>query len=579
VKKYRYLLICLLIVVSFVSGGLVGYTEDYDWLNSILYPPAKTNPTLTSVKVVGNVEIDLSKTGSRSDELKSLFLKQADPKVIETFRQLAHQQVASAHFQTVLNIPSKPLPLESMQLTVQNSYFEATRNRIVIPYTLIGYIVAPDESLYESLSFDEKTSEYTEVFTVPADPTNLFQRLGYACANQEGIPIGQVDDANYGEYFDPTCGPGVKTCVNLTKQPIKPCLDVLQRENGVGALTVHFKNVPYDQAIADQWKTQTTITHKGVDLSINKKDLSNYDIIYKKFEQNSCALQEKCVAGPGVRRLLRFDGSVKNIGDTDLEFGQIDQLKNTHQFSFNACHNHNHFGGFAQYSLEKDGNTIISGKKQTFCVQGTDRMRNDGTTSYSSDFDCKYQGMKAGWQDEYFKGLDCQWIDITDLPVTSDAENFQLSMEVNPLKLLCEGKPNINKYVQALDENGQKILDAQGQPILKQACDVNPELYKNNKSTVTIHIPKTGASVNDACKLTSFGSMRNCGWKAEQVQTCKAGQIVSLAQTGSNLVRACPDGVPCTYSDALASGEPNNTKFTCPKEGSYLLMTAPYVAN
>lgn len=33
-----------------------------------------------------------------------------------------------------------------------------------------------------------------------------------------------------------------------------------------------------------------------------------------------------------------------------------------------------------------------------------------------SRFDCAHQGLSEGWSDLYAKDLDCQWIDITDVP-------------------------------------------------------------------------------------------------------------------------------------------------------------------
>jgi hypothetical protein len=32
-------------------------------------------------------------------------------------------------------------------------------------------------------------------------------------------------------------------------------------------------------------------------------------------------------------------------------------------------------------------------------------------------FDCVHQGISEGWADQYHKNLDCQWIDVTDVPI------------------------------------------------------------------------------------------------------------------------------------------------------------------
>jgi hypothetical protein len=49
-------------------------------------------------------------------------------------------------------------------------------------------------------------------------------------------------------------------------------------------------------------------------------------------------------------------------------------------------------------------------------------------------FDCTNQGIQRGWSDLYGNGLDCQWLDITDVP----AGNYQLTATVNPNRSLEE---------------------------------------------------------------------------------------------------------------------------------------------
>ena len=41
---------------------------------------------------------------------------------------------------------------------------------------------------------------------------------------------------------------------------------------------------------------------------------------------------------------------------------------------------------------------------------------------------CSDQGIQAGWADVYGAHLDCQWIDVTDVP----AGIYTLEIEVNP---------------------------------------------------------------------------------------------------------------------------------------------------
>ena len=43
-------------------------------------------------------------------------------------------------------------------------------------------------------------------------------------------------------------------------------------------------------------------------------------------------------------------------------------------------------------------------------------------------YDCSNQGLQAGWADIYTNDLDCQWLDITDVPPGND----RLQVTLNP---------------------------------------------------------------------------------------------------------------------------------------------------
>src|SRR5258705_6535517 len=63
-------------------------------------------------------------------------------------------------------------------------------------------------------------------------------------------------------------------------------------------------------------------------------------------------------------------------------------------------------------------------------------------------FDCKYQGITAGWADTYNIGIPCQWKDVTETP----AGSYTLAAEGNPHHILCEGALQC-------DANDQQIWD------------------------------------------------------------------------------------------------------------------------
>lgn len=582
-NRSKYLLITVgLVIVAFIAGNLLSYTVDF---GTIFQTKKQTTPIMASIELQSKLELDVSQEGKWTDQLVALYLSQTNPKVTYTLEELARQQVKTLHYQTIYRDPQSPLPDNKLTFSLQKATYDQNRKRIIVPYKATGYIVTTEKELYDQISGLDDTSKnaadtspdtFTDTFIVPADPTKLFQRLGYACANQDGVPLGSVTDINYGEYFDPKCAPGVKLCVHPQGKRMDSCLNTLQKENGVGSLTIKYTVMDYDPVLAANWQTDTTPVSKGVDLTVDKEKLGEYDIVYKKFEPNSCAIQEACVKGPGVRRLLRFNGAGKNIGDTNLVFGNLDTLQKTNQFHYNACHKHYHMDGYAQYSLGKPGQAPVTGSKQSFCVEGSNRNRNDADTSFNSDYDCQNQGINAGWEDEYFIGLDCQWVDITDLPISGNSEQFQLSMEVNSDKLMCEGQPLSNGYVPALDNNNKPLM-IKGKPVMKQACNVNSDYYKNNKATVTVTIPKTGSSINQACSTIDYGSKRNCGWDMNEVKSCKPGEKVRVINP-KELLRVCPDSFSCAYDEALVSTDQKTTTFTCPKEGKYLLMSGAYIA-
>lgn len=570
--KFIAIVVLFVALVAFKSWALLQKRQAADGA-------ADAEPALVETTVGGLLEIDLSDAGPRLSSVRAAFMADDDvaKAAIET---LVRRQAFTSYLQTIFREPAMPLPLDGMTLSVGQKSFDEKRRRLVIPYSLYGYIVAPSESLLESVpDLEEIDAEYAETFIVPADPRHLFQRLGYACANQDEIPLGLVDDENYGNYFDPTCAPGVGQCVHPDGIPLEPCLDVLNKENGVAALAVRMKRVAYDEALAAKWTSGPATTAGASDLTVDAAKLAEYDIIYKDFAPDSCAIVEGCVGGPGVRRLLRFRAVTPNVGDTDIAFGDIDKLiSSTNQFAWSECHEHYHFNGYGTFALERDGKPVIPGTKQSFCVESTGRARNSADTPFTAPYQvCANQGIVAGWEDEYFAGLDCQWIDITDLPIEGDAETFSLSMEVNPLKLLCEGVPDPEKYVPALDDRGIPVIGPGGRPALKQACVSDAKLYGNNKAAVDVVIPRVGSAVTTACETMEFGPLRNCGWTMGAPRACGAGLPARAAALGE-VTRVCPGTTPCPHDEALAETSGGPLAFTCPESGQYLVLSGPYLA-
>uniref|UniRef100_A0A7N8WL67 Lysyl oxidase homolog n=1 Tax=Mastacembelus armatus TaxID=205130 RepID=A0A7N8WL67_9TELE len=145
-----------------------------------------------------------------------------------------------------------------------------------------------------------------------------------------------------------------------------------------------------------------------------------------------CAAEENCLArsayGPSVRDidfrvLLRFPQKVKNQGTTDFL-----PFKPRHQWDWHNCHQHYHsMDAFSNYDLLDvvTGRKMAEGHKASFCLEDTSCdpgfRRRYACTSHT-------QGLSPGCHDIYAANIDCQWIDITDVP----PGNYILKVTVNP---------------------------------------------------------------------------------------------------------------------------------------------------
>ncbi len=124
---------------------------------------------------------------------------------------------------------------------------------------------------------------------------------------------------------------------------------------------------------------------------------------------DGCLIEEACLSGYGMRELLRFSTHIDNIGESDYYIG-VPETGNE-QFEFDACHEHWHYEGYANYLIfDADGNALPQGFKNGFCV--LDLVCDWGTAQYG----CGNMGITAGCGDIYGSSLECQWFDITDLP-------------------------------------------------------------------------------------------------------------------------------------------------------------------
>ncbi|KAJ8374637.1 hypothetical protein SKAU_G00052170 [Synaphobranchus kaupii] len=145
-----------------------------------------------------------------------------------------------------------------------------------------------------------------------------------------------------------------------------------------------------------------------------------------------CAAEENCLARsayrPSIRDinyrvLLRFPQRVKNQGTADFL-----PVKPRHQWEWHSCHQHYHsMEAFSIYDLlhVSTGRKVAEGHKASFCLEDTSCdpgfQRRYACTAHT-------QGLGPGCYDTYDANIDCQWIDITDVP----PGNYILKVTVNP---------------------------------------------------------------------------------------------------------------------------------------------------
>jgi len=149
---------------------------------------------------------------------------------------------------------------------------------------------------------------------------------------------------------------------------------------------------------------------EGPDLRLNPFTLASSMYATVLNTDNECLINEGCLKGVGRRDIIRFTTRIENIGTQDYFIG--DPQEQPGQYTYDNCHNHYHYDGYAQYSLyDTYGQHIPIGNKNGFCVLDISCPSED-----MYQYTCDYMGISAGCFDEYDSGIDCQWMDITDVP-------------------------------------------------------------------------------------------------------------------------------------------------------------------
>lgn len=555
------------------------------------------------------------------DRVATALLQKPD----DYWRDLARQQVSLTynrlHFRPFFYEMLKgqlPLPPESLwQITLGEDGPRRTtiggHDYVLIDYAFSSVLLSDPESPGKAeFLLGQEGGKWTEPFVLPGDPTLLLQRTGNTCINEGGFPPNSYDSENVFLFFDYTCtaDSGGATGCHRSRLPTLSCLEALGQRVGMVETGMQFERLPWDTGLADEVRIAQVLHTEAPNLMVIGEELETNRIIYQYFPPNSCAAQEACINGDGWRRLLQFDAMVHNLGAEPLGIGRVIRSNplNT-MFQYNACHDHYHFANFGEFQLGVNNQP----SKQAFCVESTSRMSNNELSPLTHDYTCSNQGIQAGWVDEYQAGLDCQWIDITDLEFDGESLTMPLTFRFNQNGFLCEGQPVLNENGELMWEpTGERTVE--GLPISRPQCNFVEGWDSNNEASRDVIIPVVGSFVTAPCTQGQIGPLRNCGFSlqplpplptptpandeaAQPPLRCTPGQTVQLsctlpANAQPQTLRICETsaalgvGTACTFETSLVNrvvgADGRDISFTCPLPrdanepgGDYAFYVAP----
>ncbi len=450
-------------------------------------------------------------------------------------------------------------PIGARHVTIQG------HDAVVIDYRLETTLLSDRDSPGEAeRKLRRVGGVWKEPFSFPLDPEFLFQRTGYACMNEEGYPPRMVESENAWQLFDQDCTvemPDEPSC-HLTEFPDQSCKPALRRHAGRVNTHLRFERIAWNADKADEVRVAEDTNSDGPDLEVIGDGLLNNRIVWRYIEPDSCAIQEQSVGGPGWRRLLEFDASVRNVGRQPLTVGKAAPgapFVNHNNFILSACHGHyhyNHYGDFSYDGLPVD--------KRAFCIEATDRYFNSEETPLVHPYSCDFQGIASGWGDTYIAGIEGNWIDITNMDIPAGGTWKNLRFRLNPDNFICEG-------TSVLDENGNQIFDPtdiigeNGKTVDRPRCEFVADHDENNFEKRRIHIPRDGGFITSPCTRSQAGPLRDCGW-TEQAENrpCEPGSTVTLSchtgpQAALQALRICENSserggvIACMFKEALAT--------------------------
>jgi hypothetical protein len=581
--RAKTVLATIILLVLIGIGGLAVWMMSHK-------PPAPIPAPEESVTVLPDpgalIQVSMTSTvGILLDEIPSAerdaLVRSLLAKPLAYWKDLATRQV---RFTTLrrnygASYGKKPLPLPpeevwNVEVTGQPKRQTVENHDVVtIPYrfdsTLLTDTASPSSS-EEALG--NIGGIWEDSLVLPLDPQFVFQRTGFACMNESESPPNSIDAEEADFYYDQKCHVEDKLSnigCHQTLMPTQSCVDAVATHIGSAKPVMRFERLPWDATVADKVRVGTVTNPDGPDLMPIQKRFQEHRFTYRYIPETSCTLIEKCVGGPGWRQLLMFPTGDVNVGAKPLNIGRVDYFHNQDGslladhgvYEYSACHQHYHFSHYGSFSLGDQSDGL--NRKQAFCLQPTSRPWNNELSPLNHPYsNCIDQGVAVGWLDEYQMGLECQWLDVTDVTKNKDS---RLAFTSNPDAMMCEG-------VLKFDAAGKQLFEktsfktSDGKPVDRPQCDLYQNWNANNTVSYDVHIPDAGEGyITEPCGSGEFGPLRNCGLRQQRdLFHCEPGTPVTMtcdakANAPAQVIRFCEashalgTGIPCTYSDALAN--------------------------
>jgi subtilisin-like proprotein convertase family protein len=211
-----------------------------------------------------------------------------------------------------------------------------------------------------------------------------------------------------------------------------------------------------------------------------------FDVTVGVSNVDAADVAEGCAGGTTNRRLVRFGLRTRNVGNTDLFFGDPqcpncfdnpgDQCGNS-LFHCGPAHGHPHFESFSDADiLDSNGVVVAQGHKAGFCLIDVECA----APRFQS---CNFQGISAGCNDVYGSGLPCQYVDITD--VNLPPATYRLRVRLDPDGVITETSEGNNAVEVPLQLGGP----APGCPPAHPSSDVPKTIADLGTASSTLSVP------------------------------------------------------------------------------------------